>query len=169
DYGRRIADRRRDELGALAADFNHLARTLEQHRDSRRRWGADIAHELRTPLSILRGEIQALQDGVRSATPAALQSLHVECERMGALIEDLYLLSLADEGALDYRFEALDLAELVTEALETQAPVLSAAGLVLETDIAAVPAIRSDGRRIVQLVDNLMANTRRYTDSPGRV
>lgn len=169
DYQRRIGDRRRDELGALAADFNHLAHTLEQHREARRRWGADIAHELRTPLSILRGEIQALQDGVRSATPAALGSLHAECDRMGDLIEDLYLLSLADAGALEYRFEPLDMAELVADSLETQATILGEAGLVLESAIATVPLIRGDARRLGQLIDNLLTNTRRYTDAPGRV
>ncbi len=169
DYARRIGDRRRDELGALAADFNHLARTLEHHRDARRRWGADIAHELRTPLSILRGEIQALQDGVRSATPAALNSLHAECDRMGSLIEDLYLLSLADAGALEYRFEPLDLAEVVAESLESQSTILGEAGLVLEPVIGTVPPIRADARRLGQLIDNLLTNTRRYTDAPGRV
>ncbi len=169
DYARRISDRRRDELGALASDFNHLASTLEQHREARRRWAADIAHELRTPLSILRGEIQALQDGVRSATPAALDSLHAECERMGGLIEDLYLLSLADAGALEYRFEALDLGDLLSESLEAQGPLFSEAGLSIETDFERAPAIRADPRRIGQLIDNLLANTRRYTDSPGHV
>lgn len=169
DYERRIGDRRRDELGALAADFNHLARTLEQHREARRRWGADIAHELRTPLSILRGEIQALQDGVRSATPAALNSLHAECDRMGSLIEDLYLLSLADAGALEYRFEPLDMAEVVSDSLEAQTTILGEAGLVLEPAIGAVPPIRGDARRLGQLIDNLLTNTRRYTDAPGRV
>lgn len=169
DYARRIDDRRGDELGALARDFNHLAGTLEQHREARKRWGADIAHELRTPLSILRGEIQALQDGVRSATPAALSSLHAECERMGSLIEDLYLLSLADAGALEYRFETLNLAEMVTESLEAQTPILAAAGLTVESDIQAVPAIRADPRRIGQLIDNLLINSRRYTDAPGRI
>lgn len=169
DYARRIGDRRRDELGALAADFNHLAHTLEQHREARRRWGADIAHELRTPLSILRGEIQALQDGVRSPTPAALNSLHAECDRMGGLIEDLYLLSLADAGALEYRFEAIDMAELVGESLQAQTAILAEAGLVLEAAIGAVAPIRGDARRLGQLIDNLLTNTRRYTDAPGRV
>src|SRR5690606_34486886 len=169
DYEQRIGDRRRDELGALARDFNHLARTLEQHREARRRWGADIAHELRTPLSILRGEIQALQDGVRSATPAALSSLHAECDRMGGLIEDLYLLSLADAGALEYRFDAIDMAELVADSLQAHSAILGEAGLVLEPAIGAVPPIRGDARRLGQLIDNLLTNTRRYTDAPGRV
>ncbi|MEP6881619.1 MAG: ATP-binding protein [Dokdonella sp.] len=169
DYARRMGDRRRDELGALAVDFNHLARTLEQHREARRRWGADIAHELRTPLSILRGEIQALQDGVRSATPAALNSLNAECERMGSLIEDLYVLSLADAGALEYRFESVDLAELVADSLEAQAPQLESSGLSLDTHYESAPLIRGDARRLGQLFDNLLVNTRRYTDAPGRV
>ncbi|MBL0223582.1 MAG: HAMP domain-containing protein [Xanthomonadales bacterium] len=169
DYTRRMGNRRRDELGALAADFNHLAHTLEQHREARRRWGADIAHELRTPLSILRGEIQALQDGVRTATPAALNSLHAECERMGGLIEDLYQLSLADAGALEYHFEPLDMGEVLAEALETQLPSLEESGLAVATAIASVPPIRGVARRLGQLIDNLLMNTRRYTDAPGRL
>lgn len=168
DYARRIDIARGDELGRLAGDFNHLAATLEQHRDARRRWGADIAHELRTPLSVLRGEIQALQDGVRAPTPAALDSLNAECERLGGLIEDLYQLSLADAGALEYRFERIDLGELVHEALDLQHRACADAGLALESDIDAI-SIRGDARRLAQLVANLLANARRYTDAPGRI
>ncbi len=171
DYGRRVGDRRRDELGELAEDFNHLARTLEQHQEARRRWGADIAHELRTPLSILRGEIQALQDGVRQATPEALNSLQAECERIGDLIEDLYQLSLADAGALEYRFAEVDLGELLRETVETQKHSFGDRGLDLELQlqIAGAATIRGDARRLGQLIDNLLANSRRYTDAPGRV
>ncbi len=167
DYAQRIAATRRDELGALSSDFNHLAATLEKHREARRQWGADIAHELRTPLSILRGEIQALQDGVRALTPQALDSLHAECERLGRLIEDLYQLSLADAGALEYRFEILGLAELVRESVELQRSVCADAGLRLEESLTAAPRVRGDARRLAQLLDNLLANARRYTDAPG--
>jgi len=169
DYTRRIAATRSDELGALSRDFNHLAATLEQHRSARRQWGADIAHELRTPLSILRGEIQALQDGVRAATPQAFESLHAECERLGHLIDDLYQLSLADAGALEYRFEALDLAALVREAIALQRHAFGDAGLVVEEHLAQVPRVRGDARRLAQLIDNLLVNARRYTDAPGRI
>ena len=117
DFDQRIERASSDELGELARDFNHLAQTLGQHRDARRRWGADIAHELRTPLAILRGEIAALQDGVRSASPAALDSLQAECARLSSLIEDLYQLALADAGALDYRFETVDLVALTREGV----------------------------------------------------
>ncbi len=169
DYAQRIVATRSDELGALSRDFNHLAATLEQHRQARRQWGADIAHELRTPLSILRGEIQALQDGVRALTPPALDSLQAECERLGHLIEDLYQLSLADAGALDYHFESLDMAELVHESFELQRAACADAGLQLEENLADVARVRGDARRLAQLLDNLLANARRYTDAPGRI
>ena len=170
DFAQRVGANSSDELGALARDFNHLAQTLEQHREARRRWGADIAHELRTPLAILRGEVSALQDGVRSATPAAFDSLQIECARLGGLIEDLYQLSLADAGALEYRFETLDLIELVRETLELQRRACVDAGLELESMLPDTPLhIRGDARRLGQLIDNLLANARRYTDAPGRV
>jgi two-component system, OmpR family, sensor histidine kinase BaeS len=169
DYARRLTTTRSDELGALSRDFNHLAAALEQHRQARRQWGADISHELRTPLSILRGEIQALQDGVRPLSAQALESLQAECGRLGSLIEDLYQLSLADAGALEYRFESLDLAECVRDAVELQRRACADAGLALEMDVPVVAPVRADARRVAQLLDNLLANARRYTDAPGRI
>jgi two-component system sensor histidine kinase BaeS len=169
NYERRVGVERKDELGRLAEDFNHLAATLEQHREARRRWGADIAHELRTPLSVLRGEIQALQDGVRQTTPAALDSLQAECDRLGGLIEDLYQLSLADAGALEYRFETIDFGEIVRESVDAQRGMCADAGLSIEESITGEVHIRGDARRLTQLVDNLLANARCYTDAPGRI
>src|SRR5690606_27253465 len=99
-------------------DFNTLAETLAAARQARRQWIADIAHELRTPLSILRGEIEALQDGVRPLTPTALGSLAGETARLSRLVEDLHTLSLSDLGALDYHKEPLDLSEVVADAVE---------------------------------------------------
>jgi two-component system sensor histidine kinase BaeS len=169
DYRQRVTVARGDELGALARDFNHLAETLEQNRDARRQWGADIAHELRTPLAILRGEIDALRDGVRPLGAAALVSLQAECQRLSTLVEDLYQLSLADAGALEYRFEAVDLRDLVRESVALQRAAFADAGLALDADCPAVPPVHGDARRLDQLLDNLLANARRYTDAPGRV
>lgn len=169
DYAFRVDARRRDEFGALAADFNHLAASLESHREQRRRWGADIAHELRTPISVLRGEIQALQDGVRPVSAEALASLHAECDRLTALVEDLYQLALTDAGALEYRFETLSLAPLLREAAELQRAAFADAGLALDVELAEAAPVRVDARRIAQLIDNLLGNARRYTDAPGRV
>lgn len=169
DLARRVTVTRRDELGALARDFNHLATTLEQHRNARRQWGADIAHELRTPLAILRGEIQAMQDGIRPLGQNGLASLQAECDRLGSLIEDLYQLALADAGALDYRFETIDATELVLEAVELHRPGLADLGLALDARIARVAPVRADARRLGQLIDNLLVNARRYTDTPGLI
>jgi two-component system sensor histidine kinase BaeS len=169
DLSKRIDAQRSDELGALSRDFNNLAATLEQSRDARRRWGADIAHELRTPLSILRGEIQAMQDGIRATTPQALDSLQAECTRLGGLIEDLYQLSLADAGALDYRFEAVDLGELVADTVDAHKDACAAKGLELSSDVQPQATVDGDARRLSQLLDNLLTNSQRYTDAPGRI
>jgi two-component system sensor histidine kinase BaeS len=170
DYAQRVAPTGSAELGALARDFNRLAQTLEAHREARRHWGADIAHELRTPLSVLRGEISALQDGVRAPTPAAFDSLAIEGERLSGLIEDLYQLALADAGALEYRFEMLDFAELVRDAVQLHRRACADAGLTIESSLPddALP-IRGDARRLGQLLDNLIVNARRYTDASGRI
>lgn len=170
DFAQRVRPTGGAELGALARDFNRLAQTLEAHREARRRWGADIAHELRTPLSVLRGEIAALQDGVRMPTPAAFDSLAAEGDRLSSLIEDLYQLALADAGALEYRFETLDLVETVRDAAQLQKRACADAGLALDLDLPEdALAVRGDARRLGQLFDNLIANARRYTDAPGRI
>lgn len=171
DYSVRISADRQDELGQLAEDFNRLAGALEENRQARRQWGADIAHELRTPLSILRGEIQALQDGVRPLSPAALASLQAECARMTSLVEDLYQLSLSDAGALEYRFVPLDLGALLESVVAEHRSALEAAGLTLS--LAALPSraavIDGDELRLSQLFANLLTNAARYTDAPGKV
>jgi len=158
------------EIGALAHDFNCLALALDQASQARRQWIADISHELRTPLAILRGEIHALEDGIRPYTPAAIASLRVETERLGALIDDLYQLALADVGALAYRLEPLDLAVLLREAAAGHAALLRERGLDLELQLPdeAMP-IDGDAQRLSQLWDNLLANAARYSDAGGRV
>jgi two-component system sensor histidine kinase BaeS len=169
DFARRLPSTRRDELGRLARDFNQLASTLEGHREARRQWGVDIAHELRTPLGVLRGEIQALQDGVRQPDRAALASLEAECLRLTTLVEDLYQLALADAGALEYRFETFDFAVRVRDAVARRQAAFADAGLRLTADVRATLSLRGDPRRLDQLLDNLLANALRYTDAPGEV
>lgn len=170
DFGSRVAVQGRDEIAALARDFNHLAGALEHNREARRRWGADLAHELRTPVTVLRLELQTLQAGVRQADAAALGSLLAETERLSALIEDLYQLSLADAGALEYRLVDVDLAELAREVMDNHRGSAAAAGLILEEDYAdGLPPLQGDPLRLAQLIDNLLLNARRYTDAPGRI
>ena len=170
DFKVRIPVTRKDELGALANDFNQLAEALLRSQQGRREWGADIAHELRTPLSILRGEIQALEDGVRPVNAAALASLQSECSRLTALVDDLYQLALSDAGALEYRLQPLDLGALVGDVAEEHRGALNDAGLTLTVDpLPKGMMVRGDGQRLAQLFGNLLVNARRYTDRPGQV
>jgi two-component system, OmpR family, sensor histidine kinase BaeS len=168
DYEVRLPVQGQDELASLAQNLNRLAETLAQAQTARRQWIADIAHELRTPLSVLRGEIEALQDGVRPLDAAALTSLSGEASRLARLVEDLHTLSMSDLGALTYRKERLDLSEVLTESFEAQRSALSQKALDL--DIKADPAfVMGDADRLKQVFGNLLQNSLRYTDAPGRI
>ncbi len=170
DYASRVAVQGRDELALLATHFNRLAAALDDNRTARQRWGTDIAHELRTPLTVLQMELTTLVEGIRTPTAAALRSLLAECERLSALTEDLYQLSLADSGALEYRFEATDLAALVADLVPAHAGLLDEQGIELDAAIPLVPVlVRGDPVRLGQLLDNLLVNSRRYTEPPGRI
>ena len=106
DYSGQLDSHRRDEVGSLARDIDALSRTLQENQQSRQRWISDISHELRTPLAIIRGELEAIRDGVRAPTTGAVDSLHAEAIRLGQLIDDLHELAIADRGALTYLNEA---------------------------------------------------------------
>ena len=169
DYAVRVPDAGGDELAHLARDFNALAATLAATRRARSQWIADIAHELRTPLAVLRGEIEALQDGVRPLGPASLGSLAQEVGHLGRLVDDLHTLSLADVGALTYHKEPLDLAELADEAIAMQRRALDQKGLALELHLERGATVLADETRLAQVFGNLLQNTLRYTDAPGRL
>jgi len=166
NYDVRLQPSGHDELARLARDLNALAETLAASRLARRQWIADIAHELRTPLSVLRGEIEALQDGVRPLDRGALSSLSGEAARLARLIEDLHTLSLSDLGALSYHKEPVDLSEIAAETLEAQSGALQEKGIALKTDLQTA-VISGDAGRLAQVFGNLMQNTLRYTDAPG--
>ncbi len=168
-YHTRIPEDRSDELGDLARDFNRLADTLERNEQSRRQWVADISHELRTPLAVLRGEIEALLDGVRENSPQRMSSLHGEVLGLGKLVDDLYELALSDLGALNYRREPLDLAELVADTLDAFQPRFAARDLRLVNKIATPLPMLGDPRRLRQLFANLLENSLRYTDGGGQL
>lgn len=170
DYDTQIAVRGSDELADLARDFNHLATTLAQNLNARQRWIADISHELRTPIAVLRAELEALQDGVRQPSAATLTSLYQEIERLSGLVEDLHELSLSDAGALSYRREPLEFGELIEEVLGQQRSAFARAGLQLDFKAADTPVmIDADSHRLTQLLTNLAQNSLRYTDAPGRL
>ncbi len=169
DYSTPLNESRADELGQLMSDLERLAGTLEQSRSARRRWLADISHELRTPMTVLAGEIEALKDGVRSFDRQQLQSLDEEVQRLQHLIDDLYELSLSDVGGLRYEFTTVDLKDCVESALETIHKRASEQGIELVVRGDAGTLVHADAMRMDQLFRNLIENSLAYTDSPGRV
>ena len=170
-YATRIPILSSDELGRLARDFNEMAQTLEKHEKARRQWVADISHELRTPVAVLRGEIEALLDGIREITPERIRSLHGETLRLNRLVEDLYQLSLSDLGALTYRKEPIDPAYPLRMVAERYRPAFQKKGIRLNTHVAGGPEslVFADRERLDQLFANLVENSLRFTDPGGEL
>jgi len=169
NFATRVEVSSRDELGQLAGDFNLLASSLEKNESMRRAFMADISHELRTPLAILRGELEAMQDGVRKLTPDAIASLQSEVVVLTKLVEDLHQLSLSDVGALAYRKQATDLVQLLEVTAGSFAERYRAHGLTLKLNLPDNAPFFGDPDRLIQLFTNLLENSLRYTDSGGRV
>ncbi len=169
DYGTRLTISRKDELGRLADDFNHLAEVLERTERLRREGMANVSHELRTPLATLKAEVEAMQDGIRPLDARQLESLGGTVEQMNRLVDDLYQLALADVGALVYRKIWIELDSLVEESTRAARTALAERGLALMIDVEPGILVEGDPIRLRQLLDNLLQNSRRYTDAGGSV
>ncbi|MFM0637615.1 ATP-binding protein [Paraburkholderia metrosideri] len=172
DYTTRVPAGRRDELGRLAGDFNVLADSLQKTERSRRDFIADISHELRTPLAVLRGELEAIEDGVHVFNRDSLTSLQTEVNMLNKLIEDLYELSLSDVGALSYRKTPTHVGQLARASIEAMRESFKAKRI--ELDLSCAPEMANttfavDPARFVQLLKNLLQNSLRYTDPDGHV
>ena len=170
-YTTRISFTSSDELGQLARDFNNMASILEKHERDRRQWIADISHELRTPIAVLRGEIEALLDGIRSVTPETIRSLHADVLRLNRLVEDLYQLSLSDIGALSFRKEDVHLGEVLRDSIESYSAEFEQKGISLTNNVSEnmEVIVFADGERLNQLFTNLFENSLRYTAAGGNL
>ncbi|QCR35319.1 two-component system sensor histidine kinase BaeS [Nissabacter sp. SGAir0207] len=169
DFATRVEVDSQDELGKLAQDFNQLATTLEKNEQMRRAFMADISHELRTPLAVLRGEMEAMQDGVRRLSPEALLSLQAEVATLTKLVDDLHQLSLSDAGALAYRKERIDAIHLVQLAEAVFRERFHGKQLTISSELPPQALIFGDPDRLTQLFNNLLENSLRYTDAGGKL
>lgn len=168
DYDTRIPDVRNDELGDLARDFNELSQTLEKNRVSRRQWVSDIAHELRTPLAVLRGELDAIEDGVREFDAGTRKSLQVEVARLTRLVGELHDLSVYDEGGVNLQRETVNIGAMLRDVIASAENRLRDAGIRLSLRLPEeTVTVLADSTRLEQLFTNLIENTIRYTDAPG--
>jgi two-component system sensor histidine kinase BaeS len=168
NYATRVETTAHDELGQLARDFNQLAIALEKTRQARRQFVADISHELRTPLAIMRGELEALEDGVRRFDKDAIASLQSEVGMLSKLIDDLYQLTLADVGTMIYRKVDVDLPKLLESVADTFRDRFRRTDVELQLNLPASPVtVNADEGRLQQLFVNLFENSARYTDAGG--
>jgi len=159
-----------DEIGDLQEDFNRLARTMRKNLEARQLWIADISHELRTPIAVLQGEVEAIIDGVRDVDSASIKSLHQEILRLSRLLDDLHELSLSDLGAMSYHNKSIDICALLGSILERQRQTLAQDSISVELDTGEKPMyIFADEQRLEQLFTNLLNNSRFYTARPGLI
>ncbi len=160
--------RRQDELRDLTAAFNDLTTSLARQEAWRRGLIADVAHDLRTPLAVLRSEIEAMQDGVQPTDAAALSRLHSEVLLLARLVTDLRLLSLAESGALSLKPVPLDGSQMLHALADAYANRAASAGVMLEV-VAPHPApLMADPDRLTQTLRNILDNALRYA-APGAV
>jgi len=170
EYKQRLDMQGSDEIARLGDDVDRLATALSEHETARTRWISDMAHELRTPLAIISGELEAISDGVRPMNREQLDSVRDEVKQLSSLIDDLHNLTMTDSGALAYKMQTLDFAELVQ--LTVDAYQGQAAGKNLELNYRGPKQalhLLGDERRLRQLLRNLFDNSVRYTDSGGSI
>jgi two-component system sensor histidine kinase BaeS len=165
-YQQKIALHRKDELGELIRDFNELALTLEENENARKRWLANISHELRTPVAILRGELEAMLDNVRPMNKENIESSNDEVKHLQYLIDDLHQLTSADIGGMHYRKKNEYINAWLESEMDKYSGYLSDAGITLETDISQDQVeVYADRTRLCQLFENIINNCIKYSQA----
>ncbi len=170
ELGRQVTVRSRDELGELAMAFNQMSADLALAHQQRQQMTADVAHDLRTPLTVLSGYLEAMRDGDLQPTPARLELMDDEVQMLRRLVNDLRILSLADAGRLTLNRQPVEpqvLLQRVAAAFQHQA---DQRGIDLRVNTAAgLPALNADVERMVQMLSNTVSNALRYTPDGGRI
>ena len=170
DLSQRVKSKDKGEVGELAQAFNAMAESLQRSEQLRRNMIADVAHELRTPLSNLRGYLEAIHDGVIKPEPEALRSVGEEAILLSRLVDDLQELSLAEAGELKLDCRKRDIVKLVKQTVAVRQSQAAAKGISLSTDLPKkLPLVNIDSHRISQVLLNLIDNAIAHTASGGVV
>ncbi|MEU2775880.1 HAMP domain-containing sensor histidine kinase [Streptomyces sp. NPDC007162] len=165
----RVPVRTRDETGLLAEAFNDLTERRERLEEQRKAMVSDIAHELRSPLTNIRGWLEVTKDGVVAPDPALLGSLHEEALVLQRIIDDLQDLAAADAGTLRVHREPVRAADLVDQVAAAHRVAADAAGVILLTDSDGTAWLDADPVRMRQALGNLVSNAIRHTPAEGSV
>lgn len=170
DLDQRIPVRSRDEVGELTRAFNEMAAALDRNEQARRNMIADIAHELRTPLAAIRGNLEGILDGVFPAGGESIAPIYEQTLLLSRLVDDLRDLALADAGQLRLERRPLDVAELLRGVAAAIQPQATAQDIRLEVHAAdALPPAYADPVRIRQVLLNLAGNALRHTPAGGTI
>jgi two-component system OmpR family sensor kinase/two-component system sensor histidine kinase BaeS len=170
DYTVRVDERGPWEMRRLARSFNEMTQRLQANEEQRRNLLADLAHELRTPLSVIQGNAEAILDGLYAADRAHLAPVLDETRVMSRLLDDLQTLSTAEAGALRLYREHVEPGQLVADAVAAFRSRADAAGVKLEKRVApGLPTIDVDPMRIGEVFSNLLLNALRHTPTGGSV
>jgi signal transduction histidine kinase len=160
----------RDELGELATAFNLMSTDLDRLALSRRQMTADIAHDLRSPLTVIGGYVESMRDGVLKPTPERLDTIHAEVMHLQRLVEDLRTLSQADAGELRLNREPVAPLTLLERMAKSYNQLAAQKKVALEVQAQPnLPEIRLDPDRMAQIFGNLISNSLRYTQEGGRI
>lgn len=168
ELGLQVPVRTQDELGELTSSFNRMSSDLATSNQLRRQMTADVAHELRTPLSVILGYTEALADGKLQGQPAIYEAMYGEAQLLNHLVDDLRTLSLADAGELTLNRVLVSPLECLERTATGHAALAEQRGVRIQVDAAAgLPLVLVDRERIAQVLTNLVSNALRYTPAGG--
>jgi signal transduction histidine kinase len=170
DLSQQVTVHSNDELGELAVAFNKMSTELSRSVNVRRQMTADIAHELRTPLSLILGHAEAVHDGVLPPTRENFEIIRDEAVRLEHLVNDLRTLSLADAGELTMQLQSIEPGRLLQEVATIYQYQTQQKNITLELDIAShIPNIEADPGRMTQVLTNILDNALRHTPEGGKI
>lgn len=169
-FGEQVHVRTKDEMGQLASAFNKMSSDLAKATKMRRQLTADIAHDLRTPLTVLSGYMETMQDGSLEPTPERMAAMGKEVDHLLHLVEDLRTITLADTGELTLFREEMNPSELVNRVCTFFQANAEHQGLLLTQETPSdLPLIHVDESRIVEVLHNLVSNALRHTPKGGKI
>jgi len=170
NLGLQVPLRSGDEMGKLAASFNKMSTDLARSTDARKQMTADIAHELRTPLSLILGHADAVHDGVLPPTRENFEIIREEALRLEHLVDDLRMLSLADAGELSINPQPVSPQKLLNDLQATYQHIASQKNVKIQLDAASdISMLNIDPGRMTQVLTNILDNALQHTPDGGRI
>ncbi|MEJ2209140.1 MAG: HAMP domain-containing sensor histidine kinase [Anaerolineae bacterium] len=170
DFRHRVEVDGSAEIAEVARAFNDMTSALQESEQQRQNMVADLAHELRSPLSVLQGNLRAILDDVYPLDKAEVARLYDETRLLSRLVDDLRELALADAGQLRLSLAATDAARVVGDTVDSLGPVAEHKAVELEVRLPGdLPRVQADSDRLAQVLRNLLVNALRHTPAGGQI